>query len=379
MRKLAVFGTLAFAVIALDACGGASHGHGIPAGAVVAVEGKGITEEQLRHRIAVTVISASAGTIFEKGAVAPDPPRYEKCIAHLEEISRLRASGGAKPKRALLLKACQHQYEALLQEALSSEITSAWEFAEGAARGLSVSEAEVDKRYQIEKEKLFPTQAKLEHLLASTGQTVADLRLTIKRDLLNEKIQHDIVAGKVNVTQAEIEKYYHANQSQFGPTTHLDVRLIATQTKARAEQAKREVESGKSFASVAKKYSTNPATARKGGLFPNLARDQAPPDLEKAVFAAKPGVLGGPVKTFLGYWIYEVVDVKAHGAETLAQATPTIKERITTEKENALAQQFANEFKKRWTQLTECRPGFVAEQCKEHGASGTSTTTSTGG
>jgi parvulin-like peptidyl-prolyl isomerase len=379
MRFAVTFGALLLAAIALGACG-ASHGHGIPANAVAAVEGQGITEEQVRHRMAVVLLSASAGTIFEQGAVAPDPPTFEKCIAHLEEVSHRASEGRAHTTKATLLKECQHQFEALKKQALSQELIRGWELAEAKARGISVSEEEVNKKYEEEKGKRFPTQAKLEHVLASTGQTVADLKDKIKLELLNEKIQQAFEKGKVDITPAEIERYYHTHQSEFGPATLLDVRLVQTATKAAGEAARREIESGKSFAAANKKHSTNDSLIAKGGLFKDLGREVAPPPLENAVFAAKPGVIGGPIKTFTGYYVYEVVDSKHHGAETVSQATPKIKQVLTDEKASAVAQAFANEFKKRWTKLTECRPGSVVEQCKESAATGTGTTsTSTTG
>ena len=67
-----------------------------------------------------------------------------------------------------------------------------------------------------------------------------------------------------------------------------------------------ELEDGKSFKEVAKKYSIDEASKSQGGKLPAVAKGQQEKALDEAVFKAKKGELTGPVKTQFGYYVFEV-------------------------------------------------------------------------
>lgn len=363
----------AIAACMLAACGD-TRPTGIPADAVAAVEGKGITKAEVESWIRARVISNSVGTPFEHGAVAPDPPRYERCVAHLQELAR---RGHRSPSPETLRQTCERQYRLFLQEAVTALITERWELAEGAAHGVSISPASVEQKLEADRAGRYPSRAELERELVRHGETVAELRSQIERDLITERVQASVDAGKGRVTPAEVERFYATHRSAFGPGRSANLRVILTRTAAEATVAKRELAAGVPFASVATRRSISP-TRHAGGLYEGLEPGQAPETLEKAVFAARPGVVGGPIKTLVGYWLFELVSLKAHGAQTLAQAAPQITEHLHDEKESALNKQFAEELIKRWTARTECRPGYVVERCKEYrGGQGAEATTTT--
>ncbi len=369
LRPTAALACTVIALAGLAACGGGGESHhGIPAGSLAAVNGTGITNASVQHWIAVAAISNSVG-VLAKGAVAPDPPNYTRCVAHLEEVART-AAPGHKPNPARLKSACEEQYKTLQKRALSFLITSQWEIAEAQALGFSVSDEEVRKQYEQLKSQKYPTAAAFEEYLKRTDQTVADLLFRVKVSLLNAKVQQKIVAGKAaSVTQAEIEKYYDAHKSQFGPVETRDVRVILTKEAPEARKAKREIESGKSFAAVAKQASIEAESRASGGLLSEIVKGQHATEFDNAVFSARTGVLGGPVKTVIGYYIYEVLGAKTRSGKTLAAVQASIRAQLASPKEQEAVSKFAAGFKKRWTAQTECRPGYVVEQCKEYKAS----------
>ena len=152
----------------------------------------------------------------------------------------------------------------------------------------------------------FPTAAEFEKFIAKSGQTVSDLLLRVKLNMLSQKIQAKVIKESQTVTEQEIEKFYNNNKARFGTPERRSVEIILTKTEAEALAAKKEVESGKSFSSVAKAKSTDPVSKANGGLLPEVVKGQEEKALDEAIFTSTVNKLGGPVKTPFGYYIYEV-------------------------------------------------------------------------
>jgi foldase protein PrsA len=370
-RFIPALGAVFFASLALTACGG-----GIPSDAVVQVGSNPITKSTFEHWLSVA--AASSATTTGKTAakpVLPVPPNYTECIAHLEATAAKPAKGQAKPTTAQLKSECEQQYTSLKQEVLGFLISSEWVIGEASHLGVNVSDAEVKKEFEKIKTQQFPKAAEFEKFLATSGQSVSDLLLRVKLNMLSSKIQKKIAQGKGTVSKAEIEKYYKANMSRFGTPEKRNVAIILTKTEAEAQAAKKEIESGKSFASVAKAKSIDPTSKAKGGLLVGVTKGQEEAALNTAIFSAKPNVLSGPVKTPFGYYIYEVKSVTSGNQQTLAQAESSIKQQLTATQQQAALSKFVKEFKKTWTAKTDCRPEFVVMDCKQYKAPKTSTST----
>jgi foldase protein PrsA len=360
---LAILSAFVVSALGLSACGGSSH-HGIPAGAVAAVEGKGITEAEVNHWLAIASYSNSRGTVFENHPEVPLPPAYSECVQSLMEVAR-EQNTRPLPSPARLRRACEIQHQTLRSRALGFLLTSNWTLAEAEHLGYVPSQSEINAEYRKLKATNFPTEAALAKLLARTRQTRADLRFHAKVALAQEKIQHHILSGVHQPSQKEIAAYYAAHASEFKGQEARDVRVVLTREESQAKQALSEIRAGKSFASVAEARSIDPVSREKGGLVSGLTRTQGNPKLAEAVFAAKPGQLLGPVKTVIGYFIYEVVRAAPQRQQTLAEAKAKIKSLLFEQRAEVALKAFASTFNARWKSRTECRPGNIVPQCKE--------------
>ncbi|MCW3018394.1 MAG: peptidylprolyl isomerase [Solirubrobacterales bacterium] len=367
LRSTSALGAVLFALVGIAACGG------IPGDAVVQVGGSPITKSAFEHWMSVASTSNKEAGSTEKPAV-PVPPDYTACIAHLRVTSAKTAKGQPAPTTQKLKSECETQYKALQQEVLGFLISSQWVISEAAALGVKVSDAEVKKEFTKIKAAQFPKAAEFEKFLTSSGQTVSDLLLRVKLNLLSQKIQKQIVKKKSNVTQAQVTKYYNENKSKYGTPEKRNVRIVLTKTEAAASSAKKEVESGKSFASVAKKSSIDPTSKANGGLLKEVVKGEEEKALDTAIFSAGKGKLGGPVKTPFGYYVYEVVSATPGTQEPLSKVQATIKQQLVSTGEQSALSKFVKEFKKKWTSKTECRSGYVVQDCKGYKAPKTSGT-----
>jgi phosphatidylethanolamine-binding protein (PEBP) family uncharacterized protein len=100
-------------------------------------------------------------------------------------------------------------------QALGFLITSEWVLGEAAARGISVSEAEVKQRFAQLVHQSFPKAGSLKSYLAKSGETEADLLARIKVELLASRIAAKITEGKSpsqrTVLLSAFESNFHAH------------------------------------------------------------------------------------------------------------------------------------------------------------------------
>jgi foldase protein PrsA len=372
MRYFAALGAVLFAVIGLVACGG------IPGDAVVQVNGGAtITKATFSHWMGVASAS-SAGTSTEK-SVLPEPPNYTACIAHLRKTEPKPAKGRKKQTSAQLKSQCATQYKSLQQEVLGFLISSSWVLGEANSLGVKLTDTEVHKQFAKIKQQEFPKASEFEKFLSTSGQTVSDLLLRVKLNMLSQKIQQKVVKKKQTVSQAEAQKYYNENKSRYGTPEKRNIEIILTKTEAQAKSAKKEIESGKSFASVAKSVSIDPTSKAKGGKLTEVIKGEEEKQLDEAVFSASPNKLGGPIKTQFGYYLYEVLSTKAGSQQPFSKVSSTIKQQLKSEGQQKALSKFIKSFKTKWQGKTECRSGYLVADCKGYKAPKTKAgTTSTG-
>ncbi|HTA15069.1 MAG TPA: peptidyl-prolyl cis-trans isomerase [Solirubrobacteraceae bacterium] len=376
--QIAALGAVLLTGVTLAACGSS----GIPGNAVVSVNGTPITNTAFNHWMTVAAgSSAAAATTAGQTApkaVVPDPPTYKACIAHLEATAPKPAKGQSKPTAAALKSQCEQQYASLKQQVLGYLISANWVIGEASERGVKVSDAEVQKQFNQIKAQQFPKEADFQKFLASTGYTVSDLLLRVKLDLLSSKIQAKVSkeAGK-KPSQKEISAYYEQHKSQYGQPEKRNILIVLTKTLAQAEKAKKELESGKSFATVAKSSSIDPVSKAAGGSLPGVTKGQEEKALDEAVFKAQVNVLGGPIKTPFGYYVYEVKKTIPGSQQALSKVQSSIQQQITAQKQQKALSEFVKEFRKKWTARTECRNEYSVMDCKAYKAPKTSTLPST--
>jgi foldase protein PrsA len=374
LRFISALGAVFFALVGLSACGSS----GVPSDAVVKVGSVAITKTAFNHWM--DVAASSTSTAGGK-PIVPEPPSYSACIAHLAATAAKPAKGQKAPTTAQLKSECATEYKSLQGQVLGFLISSQWVIGEAESLGVKVSDAEVKKQFVKEKVAQFPKPAEFEKFLATSGQTVSDLLLNIKAvHLLPQKIEAKVIKDKGNVTAAQVEKYYDSNKSKYGTPEKRSVEIVLTKTEAAAKSAKKEIESGKSFASVAKRVSIDPTSKANGGLLPEVTKGEEEKALDTAIFSTSKNILSGPIKTPFGYYIFEVKSITAGTQQPLSKVKSTIKQQLVSTQQQKALTEFVKSFKKKWTAKTICDTGYLVADCKGYKAPKTSTgaTSSTG-
>ena len=258
----------------------------------------------------------------------------------VERVFRRAQAGQANlsPEEAMTAKL------SILNELIVQDIL----LAKASALNIQVTDAELDKAYAERKQNM--TDAAFEEELKKRSLTAADLRETLRRELLTNKLIEQEVTSKISVTDQDVTEFYNANKAQFTvPEESYRIAQIVVSPDRAPQPANRtgndattaqeaqfkvrmimeRLKAGASFADVAMDYSEDPETAPAGGdlgLVPVSALQKAPEPLRKAVIGQKPGSVS--VATSNG--VHTIVAVIAHeeaGERTLS--TPGVKDAIT--------------------------------------------------
>jgi foldase protein PrsA len=332
---------------------------GVPGNAVAEVDGNAIEKSSFDHWL--TVASRAGG---QAATAAPKPPKYTACINQKRKTTPKPAEGKPKVTDAQLKAQCKQEYAALRDQVLQLLVSFEWIEGEAKAQNIKVTDKEIQKTFDKQKKEAFPKEADFAKFLKDSGQTEKDIMKRVRLDTLSNKIREKVTKGKDNVSDAEIAAYYNKNKERFAQPERRDLRIVLTKGEAKAKQAKQAIESGQPFAKVAKKYSIDQASKAQGGKLPAVAKGQQEKALDAAIFKAKKGELTGPVKTQFGYYIFEVMKVAKASQQTLAQATPTIKQTLASQNQQKALDKFVKSFRKRWKAKTDCREGYRTQDCK---------------
>src|SRR5918998_2167321 len=351
---------LAMAALAVPAALVAGCG-GVPGNAVAEVDGDAIEKESYDHWLQVAARTSGQGA----NAKAPVPPDYTECIAAKRKATPKPAKGQPKVTDEQLKTQCKQEYEQLRDQVLQLLISFQWLEGEAAEQDIKVSDSEVKKAFEDQKKQSFPKDADYQKFLKDSGQSEADLLLQVKADLLASKIRDKVIKGKDKVSDAQIADFYNKNKARFAQPERRDLLVVLTKGEAKAGAAKKALQSGDSWKEVSKKYSIDEASKAQGGKLPAQAKGTLEKQLDTAVFGAKKGQLSGPVKTQFGYYLFEVSKIQKASQQTLEQAKETIRQTLQSQNQQKALEKFSKEYSERWKEKTDCREGYVIQQCKQ--------------
>jgi foldase protein PrsA len=253
--------------------------------------------------------------------------------------------------------------KALRAQVLQQLISHQWLEAEAEDRGISIPDDEVRKAFEQQRKASFPKDADYEKYLSSSGQTEEDLLLRVRSQLLSSRIREQVTKDTPEVTDEQVADYYEKNKARFVEPERRDLRMVLTRTKGAAERARSALAGGASWSSVAKEHSIDRLTRASGGKLAGVASGDQPDELDAAIFDAREGSLTGPVKTPVGYYLFEVTKVTPATRHTLAEATPAVKGLLAAEGQQKAVDRFLEGLRTKWKDKTECGDGYLTKDC----------------
>jgi foldase protein PrsA len=190
---MAAVGTAVVILTGVNACGGGSSSEIVARVAGVGSISKAAVEHwiPIQARLAHTVVPRRP---IPEGVV-PDPPDYTACVAYLRTTKQKLVESGPKPTASQLKSKCAQYYHGVKLSVLNLLIGSDWTFGNAAAAGMKVTPQEVRQRFElVKKNDLRMSDKEYLKYLKYTGQTLSDMMLRSKVQLIEARIQASVFA-----------------------------------------------------------------------------------------------------------------------------------------------------------------------------------------
>ncbi|UOQ43513.1 peptidylprolyl isomerase [Halobacillus salinarum] len=152
-----------------------------------------------------------------------------------------------------------------------------------------------------------------------------EFKKTIRLSLLQEK-----AAGEdVDISEKEMKDYYEKMK------TEIQASHILVSDEKTAKEVEKKLKNGGDFTKLAKEYSTDTGSAKKGGQLGYFGPGKMAPEFENAAYKLDKGEVSEPVKTQFGYHIIKVTDKrKNEDVKPYDEAKSEIKRTLISQKVN---------------------------------------------
>ncbi|HJT05628.1 MAG TPA: SurA N-terminal domain-containing protein, partial [Stellaceae bacterium] len=134
----------------------------------------------------------------------------------------------------------------------------------------------------------------------------------------------DDVAASIDVPETKLRDEYQARAAEFHTAEQRHLQQILLPDEAKAKEAETQLASGKDFATVAKDVADATPDMIDLGFF---NRDDLPPKLADAAFAAKQNEPTQPIQDELGWHILRTIEIKPE----VTQPFDAVKDKLKTE------------------------------------------------
>ncbi len=286
------------------------------------------------------------------------------------------AKSQALAAKATFPKPGTAEYKTLQDKAMAYLVQEKELEQKGKDLGVQVTDADVDKQIkQIKKQYFGGSENAFQAQLKQQGFTLPLLKIYQRGNLLSDKLYKKITAD-AKVTDAEIQKYYNENKTQYTKVESRDVRHILVNSKAKADDLESQLKAGGDFAALAKKFSKDTLSAVKGGKL-TIEKGKTVAEFDKAAFALKTNEISPPVHTQYGWHIIQALSaVKPASTQPLSAVKETIRQNLLSQKKTDLFQKWLDGVKKDYAKSVRYQTGYVPEATTATTAA-TPTTTAT--
>jgi parvulin-like peptidyl-prolyl isomerase len=201
----------------------------------------------------------------------------------------------------------------------------------------------------LKKQNNLEDDQKFQAALKQEGLTLPELRRNFERNMLVSQVQRAEVNDKVSVNDEEARAYYNAHPREFTTPAEFTLRELLIEVpasdrgvnvaqddeaKAKAEDLRKRLDGGESFAKLAADFSTASSKAN-GGLIGPINHDELDPRLQKILDAMKVGDITEPLRTQRGYQLLKVETRTETRVKTFEQARGDISNRVAEQKRQA--------------------------------------------
>jgi len=270
--------------------------------------------------------------------------------ARAEVTNRIVATIDGEPITAHELREWMREQGAEMpsDQALESLITQKLLEKEIKAQGISARDEDVDRYIKEVQARSGLDEAGFARALEERGMSAVTYRAKIKAEIERAQLVNKEIRQRVNVSSAEVKRYYDAHLNDYATSDKVKVRAIflrvedasdadaVDKARARAQELRDAARRDKSFEDLAKEHSEGPA-AEQGGDLGTFGRGEMEGRLEEVAFALKEGEVSDPIQSNGGFTLLFVEERIGGSHRPLDEVSPEIREALYNE---ALQQRF---------------------------------------
>jgi peptidyl-prolyl cis-trans isomerase SurA len=269
--------------------------------------------QTLRHPFVIALLAAAVLSQACRSTAPAAPPITPDTWAVVDGHQIMRADVDKAFDRTRDPNQVLSEEEALIAKLglLDDLIVQALVVARAPALQITVPDTDVDTAYTDSRRGVADDVFRQE--LTRRNLTEADVRESLKRELVVQRVMEKEITGKVAISDQEVTDFFTANKAQFnlsedavrlaqiivtpGADAQVANRSGDDATTPQAAEAKiatlmQRLQAGGAFGDLAMEYSEDPESAARGGdmgLVPVSAIRQAPAALRDAVLNMEPG------------------------------------------------------------------------------------------
>lgn len=191
---------------------------------------------------------------------------------------------------------------------------------------ITVSPRDIDEAIESIKQENRFTDAQLDYMIQQQGQTRAQFRDGIKREMERSRLVDRVLKSKTIITQEQIDAFLRTGQAPSAEKRRLAIIFLpypegadARKTEEVDKQAQdimARLKGGGDFSKLAKQYSKGPA-APDGGDLGYIATSELAPPIAAATGGLKPNETTDLIKTPSGYFVLKVLDIQREQQDSL--------------------------------------------------------------
>ena len=192
------------------------------------------------------------------------------------------------------------------------------------------------------------SSADFEQDLQESGKNPELWRDILTFQLLVTKLTEAVVTPRIDISEAEIEAYYHNHREDFRRPAEVRVHQMLFAGRDAALEVKKHLQDGADFATLARKNSLSP-DREDGGNLGYFSAGHLPPEFDEVIFSLPLRQVSDPVASPYGFHLLMVDRKRSAGLRPFAAVKDEIKELLYDKHEEALFQQWINDLRNNTT------------------------------
>jgi foldase protein PrsA len=279
----------------------------------------------------------------------------DAAVVNGEHISRAlldkrthEAECSYKLQKKTFPKAGSQEYQSIQGTILQNLVQRTQLAQKAPGLGVKVTDKQVEDQLKNLKKQYFGgSEKKYQSELKRQCVTDADVRDDLRANLLSNAIFKKVTAD-AKVSDAEVRAYYDGHRQVYTTPQTRVVSHILVKDKALADRLYAQLKGGADFATLAKKYSTDPGSKSQGGQL-TITRGQTVPQFDKVAFELRTGELSKPVHTQYGWHIIHAdKPATPHKSTPFSQVKESIKQQLLQQKQSEAVQKWIDALKKEY-------------------------------